>query len=262
MSYRCEAASVDAVVQLIAANYLRHGYYWYVTGVIPERKNPREVDRKLIEKYGIDVSSWERSHRKKRGLANAQYLRHDRWFILLVTEGHHALKAPTAKGGEKEQLRDCRRHPIRIGGYSISYRRAGVTKKGEAGPKWHAHVRIDSPTLEKLTAHFLSIACHRSPENLGRELAGIPFARYAPIRRQLLTLLKKVNDARARMGYAPLPHSVLSLRRTPVKVYADSPQESPGGEPGLEPCQRNIGIDVGQRLSPCIENSDASPKMT
>lgn len=139
---------------------------------------------------------------------------------------------------------------------------SGVTKKGEAGPKWHAHVRIDSPTLEKLTAHFLAIACHRSPENLGRELAGIPFARYAPIRRQLLTLLKKVNDARSRMGYASLPHSVLSLRRTPIKVYADSLQESPGGEPGLEPCQRNFGIEVGQRLSPCIENSDAPPKMT
>lgn len=222
MPYRYEATSPESVVQIIAANYLRHGYYWYVTGSIPEKKTPKEIDLKLIEKYGLDISTWERSQRKKRGLANAQYLRCDRWFILLVTEGHHALKAPASKGGEKEQLKDCRRYPIRFAGYSISYRRAGITKKGETTPKWHAHVRIDSPTLERISAHFLGIACHRSPENLARELAGIRFARYAPIRRQLLTLLRKINDARSRMGFSSLPHSVLALRREPVKVYREN----------------------------------------
>lgn len=227
MAYRCEADSPESVVQLIAASYLRHGYYWYVTGAIPERKDPRDIDRKLVEKYGIDVSSWERSRRKKQGIANAQYLRFDRWFIILVTEGHHPLKAPTRAGGEKEQLRDCRRYPIRFHGYSISYRRAGVTPKGAAGPKWHAHVRIDGPTYTRLMDHFLGIACHRSPENLARELAGIRFARYAPIRRQLLTLLRKINDARERMGYATLPHTALRLRREPVKVYRDN--DSPQG---------------------------------
>lgn len=223
MKYRYQAQSPEAVVQLIAANYLRHGYYWYVTGSIPERKDPLEVDRKLIEKYGIEVSAWERSHRKKRGIANAQYIRFDRWFILLVTEGHHPLKSPASKGGEKEQLKDCRRYPIRFAGYSISYRRAGITRKGETAPKWHAHVRIDSPTYQQLSAHFLSIACHRSEENLARELGKIHFARYAPIRRQLLVLLKKINEARCRMGFESLPHSVLNLRREPVKVYLEKP---------------------------------------
>jgi len=222
MKYRYEAASPEAVVQLIAASYLRHGYYWYVTGWIPEGKDPGSVDRKLIDKYGIDVTEWERSSRKKRGLANAHYLRFERWFILMVTEGHHPLKAPAAKGGEKELLRDCRRVPIRFEGYAISYRRAGVTPQGATVPKWHAHVRIDGPTYRELNAHFLSIACHRSPENLARELAAIPFARYAPIRRQLLTLLRQINAARQRMGYATLPHSVLKLRREPVKIYRET----------------------------------------
>lgn len=226
MAYRCEAASVESVVQLIAASYLRHGYYWYVTGSIPAGKDPHDVDRKLIAKYGIGVSDWERASRKKRGLANAQYLRYDRWFILLVTEGHHPLKAPAAKGGEGEQLRDCRRVPIRFEGYAISYRRAGITPKGAAAPKWHAHVRMDGPTCRQLKAHFLNIACHRSPENLARELAAIPFARYAPIRRQLLTLLRQINAARERMGYSVLPHAVLRLRREPVKVYRDEKPES------------------------------------
>lgn len=226
MEYRYEAASREAVVQLIAASYLRHGFYWYVTGCISPGKDPRDVDRKLIEKYGIDLSEWKRADRKQRGLANAHYLRFERWFILMVSEGHHQMKEPASKGGEEEFLHDCRRVPIRFEGYSISYRQAGFTPKGGAAPKWHAHVRIDGSTYRSMTAHFLDIACHRSPENLARELGAIPFARYAPIRRQLLTLLRQVNAARQRMGYDTLPHSVLKLRREPVKVYRDSESES------------------------------------
>jgi hypothetical protein len=97
MAYRCEAQSPEAVVQLIAASYLRHGFYWYVTGSIPAGKDPAVIDRKLIAKYGIDVSEWERRHRKQRGVANAHYLRYQQWFILLVSEGHHALKQPPRK---------------------------------------------------------------------------------------------------------------------------------------------------------------------
>lgn len=225
MTYRFEAATPESVVQLIAASYLRHGYYWYVTGTIPDGKDPSSIDQKLIAKYGIDVSEWERTRRKKRGLANAQYIRFERWFILMVTEGHHPLKAPTRKGGEKEQLKDARRVPIRFRGYSISYRRSGITPKGadptdDSVRKWHAHVRIDEPTYRRLKAHFIDRACHRSPENLTRELAAISFARYAPIRRQLLTLLRMINEARKPLGYEQLSYRALNLRRVPVKVYA------------------------------------------
>lgn len=229
MAYRFEAATRESVVQLIAASYLRHGYYWYVTGTIPEGKVPNKVDQKLIEKYGIDVSEWERTRRKKSGLANAQYIRFESWFILMVTEGHHPLKAPTRQGGEKEQLRDARRVPIRFRGYSISYRRSGTTPKGtdptdDSVRKWHAHVRIDEPTYRQLKAYFADRACHRSAENLAKELAAIPFARYAPIRRQLLTILRLINAARKPMGYEQLPYAALNLRRIPVKVYASSEQ--------------------------------------
>jgi len=219
MAYPCEAQSPAAVVQLIAASYLRHGFYWYVTGSIPDSKDPAVIDRKLIAKYGIEVSEWERRHRKKRGVANAHYLRYQRWFILLVSEGHHALKQPAAKGGEGEYLRDCRRQPIRFQGYSISYRRSGVAPTGGASIKWHAHVRIDDDTYRQLRDHLLDLATHRSAENLAREFARIPFARYAPIRRQLLNILRAVNERRKQHNFELLNHSVLKLRRTPVQVY-------------------------------------------
>ena len=76
MAHRYLADSIEGVVQLLAASYLRHGYYWYMTGSIPKEKSAASVDQKLIRKYDIDVSEWERSRRKKNGIANAQYLRY------------------------------------------------------------------------------------------------------------------------------------------------------------------------------------------
>ena len=48
MQYRCVATSPEALVQQVAVCYLRHGYWWYVTGRIPDGKDPKNVDVKLI----------------------------------------------------------------------------------------------------------------------------------------------------------------------------------------------------------------------
>ena len=231
MSYRYIAQSPEAVVQLIAASYLRHGFYWYVTGSIPPNKDPEKTDRKLIAKYSIDISEWERRTRKQRGIANAHYLRYQRWFILMVSSGHHPLKQPASEGGEGEFLKDCRRTPIRFEGYSISYRRSGKTlrQRGDESQstKWHAHVRIDQPTYRNMRAHFTDIATHRTADRLAEELSRIPFARYAPIRRQLLNILRMINERRKQHRYAPIPHSALKLRRTPVVVYSEPKPAAP-----------------------------------
>ena len=56
MQYRCEAVSVAGFVQQIACTYLRHGYWFYVTGIIPQDKDPCAVDEKLLKKYDIALS--------------------------------------------------------------------------------------------------------------------------------------------------------------------------------------------------------------
>jgi len=152
-------------------------------------------------------------------------LRHDRWFILLLSAGHHAIRNPVAQGGEGEHIQDCRRVPIRFTGYSISYRRSGILSQGGGSIKWHSHVRIDRPTYAALKAHFASIAVHRTAENIAYEFAEVPFARYAPIRRQLLNLLRMVNAQRKQHSYELLHHNVLKLSRTSLKVYAESNAE-------------------------------------
>ena len=87
MEYRCEVTTVVGFVQQVAVQYVRHGYWFYVPGIVPERKEPRGIDRKLIAKYGIGVSQKERCRRKRGGLANMQYIRHGRFFLMLATHG-------------------------------------------------------------------------------------------------------------------------------------------------------------------------------
>lgn len=218
MPYRCVATSPEGLVQQVAVSYLRHGYWFYVTGRVKPGKDPEAIDRKLVGKYQIDVSERERCRRKSRGLANLQYIRYRNWFVILATEGHHPFKQH-----ERDQIRDCRRVPIRFEGYSISYRRSGVTPVGGGPPKWHACVRIDNETFRDLKSFFLERACHRSVENLAADFARVPYARYAPVRRQLLTLLKRANAARARMGYQPVSNSALRLRRQIVTPFDEKP---------------------------------------
>lgn len=208
MPYRCVASSPEGLVQQVAVCYLRHGYWWYVTGRIPKGKDRESVDRKLIAKYEIDQSDRQRAYRKQRGLANMQYIRYADWFLLLVTDGQHPFKQQ-----ERNRILDCRRHPIKFEGYSISYRRAGVTPTGGGDPKWHACVRIDPLTYRQLKAFFLQRAYCRSAENLASDFARVPYARFAPIRRQLLTILRLVNRSRSKMGYEQIPASALRLRR-------------------------------------------------
>jgi hypothetical protein len=43
MEYRYEAMSVEGFVQMIASNYLPHGYWFYVTGQVPEGKDPSAI---------------------------------------------------------------------------------------------------------------------------------------------------------------------------------------------------------------------------
>lgn len=217
-NYRCVATSAAGLVQQVAVSYLRHGYWYYVTGHIPENKDPGSVDRKLLTKYDINITERQRAYRKQQGLANMQYIRFEHWFILLITDGHHPFKQE-----EKQQIRDCRRHPIKFEGYSISYRRSGLTPTGGGEPKWHSCVRIDNKTYRELRAYFLHYATRRSSEWLAQEFANLPFTRFAPIRRQLLTLVRVVNKARQSIGYEMIPDSALRLRRKIVRPFDEHP---------------------------------------
>jgi hypothetical protein len=218
MQYRAEATSIEGFVQQIACCYLRHGYWFYVTGVVPAKKDPRAVDEKLVAKYGIDVSESTRLRRKRAGYANLQYISHDRFFVIFATKGRHKFFDE-----EAGRIRDIRRIPLVYQGYSISYRRGGRTRCGEVDPSWHAHVSIDRAAYLELKAKLLEMACGRA-NDLAKMFYDIPFERYAPIRRQLLLLLRQVNEVRNRASLSLVPVEVLSLQRRVVKPFGTPPR--------------------------------------
>jgi hypothetical protein len=80
-------------------------------------------------------------------------------------------------------------------------------------------VEIERKVYKELRDFFLDIATHRSVKNLAVGFYQVPFEPYAPVRRQLLLLLREVNRARKRAGFALIPSEVLPLRRRVVRPF-------------------------------------------
>ena len=244
--YRCEATSVAGFVQQLAVAYVANGYWFYVTGTIPEGKDPRAVDAKLIGRYGIDVSKWTRCRRKKEGQASVQYLRLGRFFILIATRGKHSLFAD-----ERSRLRDAREHPIRFHGYAIGCRRAGE------GGKYHPSVRIDREHYRQIKGHFTQIALHWPVEDLCRALRSIPYEPYAPIRNQLVGIRRAVNRRRQAAGLETVPWNSLRLRRISVRPFGDVGfGEAAGGGTLGRQCSAERPCDGAIEMSSTNEHGD------
>lgn len=231
MEYRYEASSATGFVQQLACNYLPHGYWFYVTGVVPEGKEIATVDRKLMGKYGVGLSRQQRARRKLAGLANVHYLRFDRHWILAATHGHHQYFEE-----ETAAIRDARKVPIQFSGYSISVKRGDYLRKEAADEsaapdgRYRVRVQIAREAYRDLKAQLLDIACRRTSEQLGREFWNIPWEPYAPIRRQCLNLLRLVNERRKEAGTDPLAADVIRYRRRIVRPF--------GG------CQSSFAVEV------------------
>jgi hypothetical protein len=124
-------------------------------GQVPEGKDPRKVDEKLINRYQLDLSKWARARRKRAGLANLQYLRFGRFFVLLATHGAHTFFEEEAMA-----IRDAWKTPIRFRGYAISYRNG------------HPHVRIEQEEYKRLNAYFLDWPRTARPSGWGASWQG------------------------------------------------------------------------------------------
>jgi len=214
MEYPCETTSAQGFVQFLSCNLLPHGYWFYVTGWIPEGKDAQQIDMKLMRKYGAGLGRSARARRKQLGYANVRYVRHGQFFVLLATHGKHNFFEE-----EKDSVRDIRRVPLQFGGYSISCRRGGRTRDGKPDSRWHSHVEIDRRHFRRLKAYFLEQAAHQSRKRMAMEFYQLPFEPYAPVRRQMLRLLRSVNGVRKRAAKEPIPIEVLPMRRRIVKPF-------------------------------------------
>lgn len=222
MGYRHETTSLAGLVQLLAANLLPHGFYFYVTGRVPTGKDPAAIDAKLIGKYGCNLSRTERSRRKQAGTASVHYLRCDSFWILIATHGKHRFFDE-----EGDRVQDLRRIPLRVGDYSLTVREGDYLKKSEEDVvprrdgRPRARVLICRERYKELRAFFLDIAVHRSEDKLRAAFFGIPFEPYAPVRKQLLNLLRLVNEERKGAGLSRISPDCLRYRRRIVRPFDD-----------------------------------------
>ena len=200
---RYEATTLEGFIQQLAVSCVGKGYFHYATGRVPDGKDPRALDRKLAARYRLDVSKWTRYRRKRAGLANVRYLRFERHFILLATDGAHRIFED-----EAGLLRDCRRVPIKFGGYSVSSRNGRV------------HVRIEQEQYNLLKAYLIDLAPRRKAGALERMMSSLPFEPYAPVRRQVFNLIRAMNKARKVAGYEPISSACIRMKRRIVAPFA------------------------------------------
>lgn len=128
---------------------------------------------------------------------------------------------------EGELVRDIRKVPLRVGDYSLTVRQGNYLKKSseddepQVDGRPRARVLIAREKYQELRAFFLDIAVHRSAEKLAWEFFNLPFEPYAPIRKQILNLLRLVNESRHEAGYAKLTPNCIRYRRRIVKPFDD-----------------------------------------
>ena len=93
--------------------------------------------------------------------------------------------------------------------------------KGTPDPKWHSCVEIERNTRSRLQAYFMEISNRRSPENLAYEFANTGFLPYAPVKRQLVRIIKDVNKARSTAGCSEqIPYRVvLGMKRKQISPF-------------------------------------------
>lgn len=234
-SYRCIAASVEGFIQQVAVSYIRTGHFFYVPGTLQPDADAAAVDAKIIRQYGIDISRWGRALRKQRGEANLQYIRHDRFFVIFATHGTGLFFQL-----EGEQVRDCRRMPIKFAGYSLSYRGG------------HPHVRIDLDEYNAFKSGMVDLALHTNRVVL-ESLLGIPrYVPYAPVRRQLWNIWREVNRVRAAAGLDLVSQECLPLRRRIVRPFGPAELTLHADEPAAVPVAVDVTATVATR-GPTLE---------
>ena len=205
MAYRYLARSVGGFIQQAAVCYVQRGYYFYVLGQVPQGNRSRQIDRKILAKYGIALSKDQRYRRKQQGQARIQYLRYRETFVLLATEGKHRFFAE-----EETALRDARVSPLRVFGYAITHQNGRV------------RVSLDEETYRHLRADFLRLALRRTPHPLARKFWSLPFEPYGPVYRQVLSICQAVNRKRKTGGLSLVPSSTLRRLRRSFRPFDTS----------------------------------------
>ena len=110
-----EARTFGDFLRKIAYDYARYGYTEYAVREIPQGKDIRAVDEKLLRVYGVTYHYTTRAKRRKAGKANVAYVRYKRRFILMAQPGE-------GETWNRVVRRNLQVEPLLIGGYELRVR--------------------------------------------------------------------------------------------------------------------------------------------
>jgi len=210
MGQQFVASSVVGFVRHLALYHVNRGYEFYLTGRIPERKRaaPEEVDRAIVEKYGIAMSKYARHRRRRAGEAAVAYYRHGDFWVMVATEGAHRFFDDNA-----DSIKSFRRQPLVFGGYSIGIRAGKL------------HVQLADDFYRELRGYLVNQAVHRSAARLAQEIYELPVEPFGPVQRQLRKILREVNAERKTAGMARVPGRAIPCRLRIVDRKRSLPTE-------------------------------------
>ena len=189
--YHAEAKTSAELIRRLTKYYLPHGYYFFTTSTVPEHKDVAQVDRNIIEKYGLAISRTARSRDKAKGVARVQYLRHERQIILVATSGDHGFF-------DDKSVRDCRLTPLPVWYYWIT-----ATQK-------RYHVKVCPESYHAVREKLIRLAEGGKEEAAIEAFHALPWLNYPDIRKQKRRLIKELAQAVRNQAKAKL---LLSLIR-------------------------------------------------
>ena len=201
--------NVDAALAQLQ-RLVTNGYFFYFHNRLSKRWDPESLDRKLIEKWGLDQPGWKREKRRRGHAPAIWYLRYDRSYLLTATHG----KGRDGQPHEffryyGDNILDIRRHPVQFRGYAIHY-----PISANSGQR-RLTVRLNAQRYDELRSRLTKMAIqdrYRQPELLEAECSRLPYQWYWGVQQQVRGIVKQVNRRRRYAGFEPLRLSCVPRR--------------------------------------------------
>ena len=210
--YRYEAKNIDGFLSQLVRYIANGGHYFYIRVRVPEGKDPTATAEKLLDRYDIRKSRWQRKRRHLKETASIHLLKYQEVIVVILTKGKHE----KFYADHHSQVQDIRRTALKIFGYSVRYGFSEIEKRQKV------FIRLDVKTYRKVLAHMLTIGVwdsYRDKTALEREFNRLPYQPYEPVFAQLCAIAKHVNKVRRRRGFEGMELACIKNKRRLCTVF-------------------------------------------
>ncbi len=203
--YPCVAVSPKAFVDQLAYSYISYGHLFYVTGVVPDRLKPQELDVRMIKKFGLNITRDERARRRAAGEGSIHFIRHERFWVLISTAapaGNMFFEENTEPKTGHAQWKDVRKQAISFRGYAIR------------APGGSVRITVNRHEFSRVKGALVELAKYVPADRLKKILEReFLYEQYPGVQAQLYRLVGLVNHRLKRSRLGQIPFSEVKRRR-------------------------------------------------